>query len=175
MKKPSFDIATTEAKAIIATTTKSWRNYRLSERGSDVVMSWHGDKHAVPYYYCVDHFSTTQTAKEYGAHVYKALITQFGTTSKPSDYKGQRVCRNGIRIDNENKKVLWFDFYPNSTDLVLMLLEDGLYVVEVDDRAWQNIQLLYPGKNLDVIQNGGSIYVHDGKYFLEVLTEVSAQ
>jgi hypothetical protein len=173
--KKSFDVATSDAEAIIATTTKSWRNFRLSEQGTDVYMSWDGDKESVPYYYCVDHFSEENTALEYGTHVFNALIAQFASTSKLSDYEEKRVCRERIRIDNENKKVSWFDFYPDSTDIVLMLLEDGLYAVEVDDRAWQNMQLLYPGKNLDVVQNGGSIYIHDGKYFIEVFTELPVQ
>jgi hypothetical protein len=172
IKKTSFDVATTDARAIIATTTKTWRNFKLYEQGSDVYISWQGDAQSVPYYYCVEHFSPEKTALEYGTHVYKALIEQFASTTKPSDFEEQRVCRDSIRIDNENKKVLWFDFYPDSTDIILMLLDDGLYAVEVDDRAWQNIQPIYPGKNIDVIQNGGSIYVHDGKYFVEVFTEV---
>ncbi len=175
IRKTSFNMATSDAKAIIATTTKSWRNFKLRESGTDVYMSWGGDMQSVPYYYCVDHFSIDTTAAEYGEHVYNALLVKLGTTTEPKEHEGERVCRDRIRIDNENKEVLWFDFYPDSTDVVLMLLDDGLYAVEVDDRAWQNIQRIYPGKNLDVIQNAGSIYVHDGAYFVEVFTEVPSQ
>ena len=70
---------------------------------------------------------------------------------------------------------MWFDYFPDSTDLILMHLEDGLYVVEVDDRAWQNTQPLYLGSNLEVIQDGGRIFVHDGTFYLEVFTELSSQ
>jgi hypothetical protein len=51
-----------------------------------------------------------------------------------------------------------------------MLLQDGLYVVEVDDRAWQNTQAVYPGTKLDAIVDGGRIYVKDRGHLIEVLT-----
>jgi hypothetical protein len=56
-----------------------------------------------------------------------------------------------------------------------MHLSDGLYAVEVDDRAWQNTQLLYPGTDIHVVQDGGRIYVQDGEYYLEVFTEIASQ
>jgi hypothetical protein len=69
--------------------------------------------------------------------------------------------------------VKWFDFMPDNENLVLMLLDDGLFVIEADDRAWQNTQLLYPGKDLEVLLDGGRIFVKDGDYYLEVFTEIA--
>jgi len=86
-----------------------------------------------------------------------------------------RICRNNIRIDRKDKEVIMFDFFPDSTDLVVILLDDGLYVTEIDDRAWQNVQLLYPGKDIEARVSGGRIYVKDGQYLLEVLTELAVQ
>jgi hypothetical protein len=71
--------------------------------------------------------------------------------------------------------VQWFDFYADSSDIILMHLQDGLYAVEVDDRAWQNTQLIYPGEDLEIVHDGGKIYVKDGEYYLEVFTEIAPQ
>ena len=116
-----------------------------------------------------------KTSSEYGKHVTEALLKQFKGSSNLSALQGERVCRSDIRIDRLGKEVLWFDFFPDSGDLVLLHLEDGLYVVEVDDRAWQNTQLLYPGEDIHVVQDGGRIYVKDGEYYVEVFTEIASQ
>jgi hypothetical protein len=61
---------------------------------------------------------------------------------------------------------------PDSRDHVLMHLSDGIYVVEIDDRAWQNTQLLYPGQNLTLLIDSGRILVQDGDTMFEVFTEL---
>lgn len=171
----SFDVPTSSAKLRYATTTKNWRDFSLFEKGSEVYMAWKGNKEDVPHYYCVTYQGEKKTTTQYGLHVYEALKAQLGSTTNLSTLVGDRICRDQIRIDRLDEQVLWFDFYPDSTDLVLMHLSDGLYVVEVDDRAWQNTQLLYPGTDIHVIQDGGRIYIHDGEYYLEVFTEIASQ
>jgi hypothetical protein len=170
----TFNLSTTSAQAI-ATSTKMWRNFRLFQRESDVVMKWEGNSEHVPYYYCLNYESAEATTLQYGLHIYDALLASVASSSDLQKHQGERLCRSEIRIDNLGKEVLWFDYYPDSTDLVLMHLEDGLYVVEVDDRAWQNTQLLYPGDDIEVLQDGGRIYIHDGEYYLEVFTEIASQ
>jgi len=54
-----------------------------------------------------------------------------------------------------------------------MHLSDGIYVVEIDDRAWQNTQLLYPGTKLDLIIDGERIMVKDNNAYFEVYTELT--
>lgn len=177
-KKPktfTFDVATTSAMAVTATTTKTWRGFSLFENEGEVFISWGGDSDKVPHYYCVMYQGEQKTTAEYGQHVYDAIVTKYASTTNLSIAVGNRLCRDQIRIDRIQKEVLWFDFFPDSTDVVLMHLRDGLYAVEVDDRAWQNTQLLYPGENLHVIQDGGRIYVFDGTYFMEVFTEIASQ
>jgi hypothetical protein len=171
----TFNVPTTSAKMINATTTKQWRDFTLFEKQGEVFISWKGDQNKVPYYYCVTYTGEKETSLQYGGQVYSALAEQFASTTSLIDSVGERVCRDTIRIDRHNQKVLWFDFFPNSTDIILMQLEDGLYAVEVDDRAWQNTQLLYPGSKFEVIQEGGRIYIHDGEYYLEVFTEIASQ
>jgi len=168
-----------EVATTTATTTKEWRNVRLYEGDGDVYATWLGSADKIPYYYCVDTVSATTTASEYGTHVYAGLIDSAmrqGSTTRSAavaSIEGQHACRDRIRVDRKWQQVHWFDFYPNSTDLVLMLLDDGLYVVEIDDRSWQNTQLLYGGTDLKVVLDGGRIYVNDHGYYAEVFTSLT--
>lgn len=168
------EVATTSAS-----TTKEWRNVRLFEGDGEVYATWLGNADKIPYYYCVDTVHATSTSEEYGTHVYEGLIDtvmRVASTTRPAaiaSLEGQHACRDRIRIDRKWQKVHWFDFYPNSTDLVLMLLDNGLYVVETDDRAWQNTQVLFGGTDLKVVLDGGRIYVNDHGYYAEVFTSLT--
>lgn len=158
-----------------ATTTQVQGEMRLFETRDGVYAEWIGNDRSIPYYFCVTYTSPATTTAEYGAHVYESLVEEFGTTTDLSDERnsGTRLCRDQIRIDDGGQDVKWFGFLPTSAHHVLMLLSGGLYVVEIDDRAWQNVQLLYPGNELDVRVDGGRIYVFDGTYYFEALTELS--
>lgn len=170
------EIPTTSRIALLeATSTKTWRDYSLFEKDGEIYMSWNGNPEHVPYYYCVVYGGEKKTTAEYGKHVYEAIKAQYGTSANLASLIGQRVCRSQIRIDRLDQKVVWFDFFPDSADLVLMQLQDGLYVVEVDDRAWQNTQLLYPGTDIHVVQDGGRIYIQDQDSYLEIFTEIASQ
>lgn len=157
---------------LAATTTVTWRDFTLYENNGEVHMRYTGALEDLPYYYCVLYSGKTRTSAEYGKHVYEALREQ---VSELPLLLGSRACRTDIRIDRLNQEVKWFGFFPNSTDIVLMHLHDGLYAIEVDDRAWQNTQLLYPGEDIQVVQDGGRIYVQDGVHLVEVYTEIASQ
>lgn len=171
----TFDVATATLVQVDATSTKKWRDLALFENEGEVYISWEGDTSHIPHYYCLTYLGEKKTSAQYGTHVFESLKSTVASTTDMSTLIGERLCRDTIRIDRLWQKVSWFDFYPNSTDIILMLLEDGLYAVEVDDRSWQNTQLLYPGTSLQVVQDGGRIYIHDGDQFLEVFTEISTQ
>lgn len=158
-----------------ATTTKYFRDSVLYKQDEEVYVTWMGDDEDVPYYYCVTNKGPVRTPVLYGEHVYEQLVAQMPTSTdlaKLSLYD-ERLCRSSIRIDRLWQNVHWFDFLPDTEDLVLMHLDDGLYVVEVDDRAWQNTQLLYPGSDLEVLIDGGRIFVKDRGYYLEVFTTIA--
>jgi len=53
-----------------------------------------------------------------------------------------------------------------------MHLQDGVYVTEIDDRAWQNTQLLYPGEGLKVVVENDIIYLKDRELYFEIITEI---
>lgn len=171
------ELPATSTVLIESTTTKMYQDTVLFQDGDDVYMQWVGEENAIPYYYCVRYSGASTTAALYGDHVninlqgvLATVISATATTD--TELQGGRYCRTTIRIDRRNSEVLWFDYFPDSRDLVLIHLSDGLYVVEVDDRAWQNTQLLYPGNDIEVLLDGGQILIKDGEYYIEVFTEV---
>lgn len=166
------ELASTTPVIPTATTTIRSRDYTLYERNGEVYVNFAGMQDDIPYYYCVLYSGRVNTSAQYGEHVYDQVMEQFDIVDS---LLGSRMCRTDIRIDRLGQEVLWFDFFPGSTDIVLMLLEDGLYAVEVDDRAWQNTQRLYPGEDLQAVQDGGRIYVQDKGVLLEVYTQIASQ
>jgi hypothetical protein len=162
----------------VATTTKEWQGVRLYEHGGEVYARFVGSRENMPYYYCAEDFppyepEATTTAlgtvlsKEQEALVAETVELIHPVQTVPVD----AVCDPVIKIDRRDQEVSMFDFFRGSTDFILMTLEDGIYVVEVDDRAWQNIQPLLIGENLNVRIENGLIYVYDGELIYQIILE----
>ena len=174
-KLNNFRFITSSSSSLIssATTTKTKDNLVLFEKEGEVYARWDGRQENIPYYFCIKYGSASSTSALYGEHIYNGLAA---TYSSLNDFSQEikitdRLCRDMIRIDRQGQNVRLFDFLPGGRDLVLMHLEDGVYVVEIDDRAWQNVQLLYPGDVQQVIVEGGHVFIKDGPYYLEVFTK----
>lgn len=166
-----------DAEAPEATTTplRQVGQILLQPDGEEIYAHWLGEERGRPYYYCLQ-YNGQATAELYGEHVLASLLA-----SRSDDFDwdnpelfGRFLCRDKIRLDRMGQEILWFDFLPGSRDLVLLHLTDGLYVVEIDDRAWQNTQLLYGGDSLTVLVDGQQILIKDGSYYLEVFTEIAS-
>lgn len=150
-----------------ATTTIVQGDIELYEDGREVYARWVPESFdAARYFFCIDHEGVSSTRVAYGEHVMADIIDEYGTTTEtlPS-----RVCRRDIRIDRKGQDVFAFDFVPGRSDLVLMRLTDGLYVTEIDDRSWQNVQELYPGEDIRVVIDGGQIFVEEDDQYFEIL------
>lgn len=171
----TFSTATTASSSIeLATTTKEKNDVELREVGGEVQAFWIGNQERAPHYFCVDYRGPGATKVAYGSHVYDDLVEEYASTTGVlnKDFVGQRLCRESVRIDRKWQSVQYFDFVPGRDDLVLMQLQDGVYVVEIDDRAWQNMQLLYAGDYLEVVVDSNSIFIKDGEYIMEVFTRL---
>ena len=166
--------STTAATTSIATTTVVNRDLRLAEAGAELLVQWQGAAEDVPYYFCVTTVASSTLAVQYGQHIADDVVAELASSTEDL-VAGDQYCRISIKLDRLRQDVKLFEFFPNSSDLVLLHLEDGLYVTEIDDRAWQNTQLLYPGTDIEVVVNGGQIFVaEDGLYF-EVLTTLDTE
>lgn len=166
-----------------ATTTIEQSDMVLFERGDDVYVRYIGeDDTAIPYYFCIPtDINIASTSERYQAQIIAAeaaYAAEFGiavASGTPVTVKDTEVrCRHEIKIDRQWQDVISFQFFPGSTDLVLMHRKDGVYVTEVDDRAWQNSQQLYPASAQAVKVDGGRIYVEDSGHLFEIMTEIPA-
>ena len=162
----------------LSITTRLWRDISLYERDGEVFAKYVGEQNNIPYYFCVPKTSLASTSELYGAQVMTGVAqameesSLLGTTETANSSK---ICRSEIRIDTHGKEVIYFDFFPNSGDLVLLHLDDGIFVVEIDDRSWQNSEQLYPNSAEKVIINNGIIYVEDHSIYFELLTTLITQ
>lgn len=156
----------------IATTTKRFDDLVLSERNGDIFVVYDGPKNSTPYYFCVPKASLASTSALYGNHVMLGVAQAVASENVPAvaDIATERTCRTEIRIDRQWKTVLDFDFFPSTTDIVVLHREDGISVVEVDDRAWQNTQMLYPKPVDELVINNGRLYAKDGDMIFELIT-----
>lgn len=153
-----------------ATTTVTRGDLALYERQGELYAGWrNGSITQIPFYFCLDHQSASSTREWYGDHVLASLQETF----TPSELAVPgRLCRTEIRLDRKGQDVYFFDFVPDRTDLVLIQLSDGLYVSEIDDRSWQNVQSLFESSDLAVVVENGRIFAREGDVYFELLVTV---
>lgn len=173
--------STSTVPAEVATTTKIFNDVKLFEQGDDIYAAWRGAREDMPYYYCAEDFellgtSTLPMTPEESAIKLGANIIETDDEATLEELVGpiqsvteDSVCDPAIRIDRKNETVHSFDFYPGSTDLVIMARTSGIYVIEIDDRGWQNVQPLVVGADLDMRIHNGNIYIFDGTLIYQVV------
>lgn len=167
----------------VATTTIVSNGVRLFMQGDDLYASWVESYARMPYYYCAADFarySTTTLPQVTGPipdEVASKIIEEATSENVMVLHPVQTVpadaaCDPTIRIDRQNQKIADFAFFPGSSDFVIVALETGIYVVEIDDRGWQNVQPLMKGKNLQLHIENNDIYVYDGALIYQVFAEI---
>jgi hypothetical protein len=166
---PTKSATTTEATTTIEVDTLS-----LREVGNgDVAVVYRGLENKIPYYFCVPQASLASTTALYGENVTRGVALALAAIDQKSETQNlNKICRSSIVIDRQYQKVLSFDFFPGSTDIVVLHRADGVYVTEVDDRSWQNTQALYPYPVDEMVVNSGKIYVKQGNRIFELVTEL---
>lgn len=161
------------------TTTKISGSVELYLEGDDVFATWVGPREQMPYYYCAEEFEllpeVTATSTKSTKHISNVALAAESEVNDALIGPVQTVdpsepCDPTVKLDRKNQAVYAFEFFPGSTDFVILALEDGVYVVEIDDRAWQNMQPLLLGEGLDVRVDNGTIYVYDGTLIYQVIT-----
>ena len=157
----------------VATTTKYARDRVLYEEEDELYVRYMGNPSNIPYYFCVQSTDLVQISELYGAHVAQSFASlQAATSTLRTFMSGQQWCRDTIKVDRQWQTVEWFDFHPELPDVVLIKSDDGLYGVEIDDRSWQNRQLLYDGTDFAVLVEGNEIYLRDGDYIMQILSQL---
>lgn len=157
-----------------ATTTKEFRGVRLYEDEGKIYARYVGTRNSMPYYYCTEPFApyvaSTTVARGGVAHVAEAkTLVEDLLELEVQTVQSESVCEPVVEMDTFGEDISYFDFFPNSTDLVILAGESGIYVSEIDDRAWQNRQPLLMGENLEVRVINGTIYAYDGRVIYQIL------
>lgn len=157
----------------VATTSVQVDDVIIREQGDDIVVAYVGNERNIPYYFCVPQAALASTSELYGPSVMRGVSLVLAAVPEESESNTlNRLCRNSIVIDRQNQTVRNFDFFPGTTDLVVLHRTDGVFVVEVDDRSWQNTQALYPYPVDEMVVNNGRIYVKQDTTVFELLTEL---
>jgi len=164
----------------IATTSTSTpevieqNDVELLSRELELYAVWRGQENNIPFYFCVTNSNATSTKARYGQHVADAVFATSTATSSPIFMIDDQTCRSEIKLDRLRQDVYLFDFFPGTSDLVLLHLENGLYVTEIDDRAWQNTQPLYLGDDFTTIIENDIIYIEENRNFFEIIPEIES-
>lgn len=157
----------------IATTTKEWRGVRLYELEGDVYANYIGGISSMPYYYCAADFPRYQpatTTRAVARLATPALASEFVPEGslEVQTVTDEDICEPVIKLDDHGETISYFDFFPDSIDLVVLGQESGVYLIEIDDRAWQNRQPLLEAPDLKVRVVNGAIYAYDGEYIYQI-------
>ena len=165
--------------AVVTTSTSTpmiieRNDVQLLSRAEELYAVWRGSQNDVPYYFCITNTNASTTAARYGEHVAAAVYATSTATSSPIFMVDDRTCRSEIKLDRLRQDVYLFDFFPGSSDLVLLHLQDGLYVTEIDDRSWQNTQPLYLGGDFQTIVENDVIYIKQNNNYFEIIPEIES-
>ena len=163
-----------------ATSTVKRNEVTLYRSEEDVFATWTGSFEQMPYYYCAPAFprynTTIATSTELDTSVVQVEMmstsdTQLVIHPVQTVPKGI-VCDPTIRIDRLWQTVHDFDFLPGRSGLVIMVLDNGVYAVEIDNRSWQNAQPLFMGKDLRISIEDGNLYVYDGTRIYQIILTI---
>lgn len=92
------------------------------------------------------------------------------TSTTPFYYCGglERECKTKMLLDWVNP-IVQFSYFPGRFDVWVVLVDDGIFAVEIDDRSARNIQTIYTGDNLDYrLISGGRLLIRDDSSFFEI-------
>jgi hypothetical protein len=175
---PAFRFSSETAEALTTPLERivTRGDMRLFMRDTSLFAQYVGSARSIPHYFCVPTTAIASTTELYGAHVAygieagRSIQTSFQTVVTEAAPNETRVCRNEIRLDNKFQEIRNYQFLPTSSDYVIMHRSDGVFVVEVDDRSWQNVQPLFPYPVDAMLVDNGRIYVQLGTLFIELFT-----
>jgi hypothetical protein len=172
---------TTTEGGVEPTSTIESGGVRLSrDVDGEVYAEWVGGFEQMPYYYCAASFpryeagsTSVSVVSPRGQESQVASLGNVGVQGEELIHPVQQVdtdipCDRRIRLD-AGEEIHAFDFFPQSTDFVVVELNSGIYMMEIDARAWQNKQPLLQGENLRMHVENGTIFVYDGSLIYQIV------
>lgn len=177
-KQNSFGFGTSSKLSqaeVRATTTIEKNDLTLYERAGEVFVKNLGGSRDTPVYFCLEEERSATTSNLSVKEFLDELATNTDNNLDELSILEPKnsSCDKEIQIDRKGEEVIAFDFFPDNDNLVLMQLTNGLYVVEIDNRSWQNTQPLYLGEKISFIISSGRIYVKEAEVIFEVFPTIA--
>lgn len=158
---PAIDMAKLSS---IPTSTISNLAVEVFRRGSEIVVRALQEPRERSHFFCARPYLTSRDLQ-----VSNINGEELALTTEPAAVE----CRYEIVMDRQGREVRDFAFYPRNQNLLLLLREDALVVTEIDDRGWQNTQVLYQAEDLEFIIYRGSIFLKTKHGYFELLLEIA--
>lgn len=73
-------------------------------------------------------------------------------------------CTKPIQVFEAYDSIRTIDFYPSRDDAIILALDNGVYVIEIDKRPTQNFYPLYRGDSPDFRVYRNQVYIKDADY-----------
>jgi hypothetical protein len=91
------------------------------------------------------------------------IFAVWGRENDPAPYYFcAETCVTQLAI-NWAEPIVRYEFYPNRSDVLVVVSMRGLYVIELDNRSERNLQVILEEPNLDFrFQSDGTLVVFDG-------------
>ena len=177
------DTAKTTIELENSTTTKVTTNVHLYEKQDGIYVIYKGKSEQMPYYYCAETFppyipdspkrDVLDTLSDYSLQASALAFEEDELPLEVQTINENKSCHPEIKIDTKGEAVNYFDFFPNNNDLIITSTQSGIYVTEIDPRAWQNRQPLLTGEGLTFRIVAGAIYIYDGELIYQVILNTS--
>ena len=179
--EPLFQFAPQQPNVLATTSTTSVSivesgDIHIIDRGWEIYANWKGEEQNIPYYFCVSSSTRATTSERYGEHVSEQIFTELASTTATSTIFtfDDRTCRTEIKLNHLQQDVYAYYFFPGTSDQVVLHLAEGLYVTEIDDRAWNKSQPLLLGNDFLVLVENDVIYIKRGEFFFELVPEIDS-
>jgi len=88
--------------------------------------------------------------------------------SLPNYFCRDKVCENTVVVFNSIAPIKDIDFYPGREDAVLIAIQNGIYVIEIDARKYQNFQPVYKGVDPYFVLSNNTLYIKDNDNFFKI-------
>lgn len=139
---------------------------QLYDEEGEVYARYVGSLSKMPYYYC------PKVPERTSLDAAAATLTGIKTPEvQLTDAPVAEVCDPIIKLDRQWQTVTSYDFFPGTTDLVILERADGIFLTEIDNRGFQNTQPIMLGQHLRFTLYNDDIYVYDGETISQIILE----
>ena len=93
----------------------------------------------------------------------QVFATWLGSVERLPQYfcNSEGECTDTIVVFESATPIGRMNFYPDRDDAIMLILDRGIYVMEIDVRQYHNFYPIYKGNNPDFRIDGNLVYIED--------------